>query len=367
MYVNKIKLINFRNYPEAEAEFINGINILYGYNAQGKTNILEAIYLSALGKSLRMARDSEMILFGSEGYFIEIDLIKKDRSYKIEIGVNNKKEKRIKISGKEIRKTREILGKLIVVLFSPDELKIIKESPHYRRRFLDILICQLNPSYLLNLQKYYKIAGQRNNLLKQIKKKKELEETLDIWNQEYAQTAVFIIKKRIEYLERLKEKTAKIHYKLTEGKEKNEIIYKPTFKQAINNKDFSVEKFLVELKQTKEIDIETGFTHIGPHRDDIIININGKGADRYGSQGQQRTAVLSLKLAEMEVIKEEIGENPVLILDDVFSELDIKRRQYLMEYLKGVQVFITCTGKDEEGSLIEDIKYYRINNGRIEY
>lgn len=366
MYVNKIKLVNFRNYPQAEVKFLNGINILYGYNAQGKTNIIEAIYLSALGKSLRAVRDSEMILFGSEGYFVEIDLNKNDRSYKIEIGVNNKKEKRIKISGREIKKTREIIGKLIVVLFSPDELKIIKESPYYRRRFLDILICQLNASYLLTLQKYYKIAGQRNNLLKQIKKRRELEETLDIWNQEYAETAVFLLKKRVEYIKTLKEKAEKIHEKLTEGKEKIDINYKSTFKRIIKE-NFSVEEFLLELEKTKDIDIEAGFTHIGPHRDDIIININEKDAGKYGSQGQQRTAVLSLKLAEMEVIKEEISESPVLLLDDVFSELDNKRRQYLLEYIKGVQVFITCTGKIDDSEFLGDIKYYRINNGSIEY
>ena len=366
MHINRVKLINFRNYPQVEMKFSKGINLLYGYNAQGKTNIIEAIYLSALGKSQRIARDSEMILFGSEGYFVEIDLIKRDRSYKIEIGVNNKKEKRIKIAGREIRKTGELLGKLIVVLFSPDELKIVKESPYYRRRFIDILVCQLSTLYLFNLQKYYKIAAQRNNLLKQIKKKRELEDTLDVWDREYVETAVLILKKRIEYLDRVKEKAEKIHEKLTEGREKLEITYKATFKDVSASIDQMSEKFMLALEQNRITDIEKGFTHIGPHRDDVIININGKDAGKYGSQGQQRTVVLSLKLAELEVIKEEAGEYPVLLLDDVFSELDEKRRRLLVEYIKDVQVFITSTEKLDDSEFYEKINYYKVNDGKIE-
>jgi len=366
MYVNKIKFINFRNYPKVEIDFFNGINFLYGDNAQGKTNIIEGIYLSALGKSQRIARDAEMILFGSEGYFIEIDLIKSDRSYKIEIGANNKKEKRIKIAGREIKKIGELLGKLIIVLFSPDELKIVKESPYYRRRFIDILVCQLSSSYLFNLQKYYKIAAQRNNLLKQIKKKRELEDTLEIWDKEYAETAVLILKKRIEILERIKEKAEKIHKKLTEGKETLEIYYKSTFKGFTEHIEQSTENFIKALQQNRSIDIETGFTHIGPQRDDIIIKINGKDAGNFSSQGQQRTAVLSLKLAELELIKEEIGEAPVLLMDDVFSELDAKRRRFLIEYIKDVQVFITSTEKLEDLNFINKINYYKIKEGKLE-
>jgi len=360
MYVNRIKLINFRNYQHVEVGFLNQINLLYGDNAQGKTNIIEAICLSSLGKSQRIARDSEMILFGSENYFVEIDLIKNNRSYKIEIGVTNKKEKRIKISGREIKKVGELLGKLIIVLFSPDELKIIKESPYYRRRFLDILICQLSASYLLNLQKYYRIAAQRNNLLKQIKKKRELVETLDIWDREFSQTAVLILKKRKEYIDKIKEKAEKIHLKLTEEKENLQIFYKSTFKGISASVDESIEEFMISLKHMRDADIEKGFTHIGPHRDDIIIKINGKDATKYGSQGQQRTVVLSLKLAELEVIREEIGEYPVLLLDDVFSELDAKRRRFLIDYIKGVQVFITSTEKLEDRYFIDNISYYRI-------
>ncbi|MGE5329967.1 MAG: DNA replication/repair protein RecF [Deltaproteobacteria bacterium] len=366
MYVNRIKLINFRNYQHLEVGFKKGINLLYGDNAQGKTNVIEAIHLGALGKSQRIARDAEMIFFGSQGYFIEIDLIKSERSYKIEIGVNNKKEKRIKLSGVEIKKIGELLGKLVIVLFSPDELRIIKESPYHRRRFLDILVCQLSASYLLNLQKYYKIAAQRNNLLKQIKLKRELIDTLDIWDIEYTQTAVLILKKRIEYFNKLKEKAQQIHYKLTNGNEILEISYKSTFKEFFDSTEHMSKNFAAALEKARKTDIDAGFSHIGPHRDDIVININSKDAGKFASQGQQRTAVLSLKLAELEVIKEEIGEYPILLLDDVFSELDMNRRKFLIEHIKDAQVFITSTEKLDDGCFIDNINYYRVNDGKIE-
>lgn len=366
MYVKNIKLINFRNYSNLSLDFSKDINLLYGENAQGKTNILEAIYLSAIGKSPRNARDTEMIYFGKEGYYIEINLIKNERNYKIEIGVNSKKEKKIKISGREIKKISELIGKLLVILFSPDELKLIKESPYFRRRFLDILICQLNSTYLLKLQRYYKITAQRNNLLKQLKINKSIRDTLEIWDREFAETAVFILKKRIELFNIIKEKAEKIHLKLTDNKEKLEIIYKNTASNDLNNFNMTEEEFLKKIKSIRDTDIEKGFTHIGPHRDDIIIKINNKDAGKYASQGQQRTIALSLKLAELDTIKEETGESPVLLLDDVFSELDSIRRRFILDNIRDTQVFITSTEKLEEGSFTENIRYYKVKEGKID-
>ena len=368
MYIKSLKLINFRNYIEQKISFCNKINYIYGNNAQGKTNILEAIYISSVGKSHRYAKDLELVCFGAQNYFIELDLVRNNRNYKIEIGFNNKKGKKIKVGGIELKKIGELLGKLVVVIFSPDDLKLVKDSPAYRRRFLDILICQLHVSYLFNLQQYIKILEQRNNLLKQVKFKPELESTIDVWDEKLEQVGSKIIKKRIEFILKIAENVRIIHSKITSYKENLEVIYKCNIIDE-NCDSMSYEeirdKFTKALKKNKDIDFKRGFTSVGPHRDDFKLLINELDVEKYGSQGQQRTVVLSLKLAEIEILKEEIQESPVLLLDDVFSELDENRRNFLKAYIKDIQVFITSTDKLWENSKNTNIKVIKVTNGNI--
>ena len=368
MYIKGIRLVNFRNYEKQEIKFSSNGNLLFGYNAQGKSNILEAIYICALGKSYRFARDAEMIHFGKDGYFVEIELIKNDRSYKIEFGFDKVKGKRIKVGGVELKKIGELLGKLNVVMFGPDDLKMVKESPEHRRRFLDILICQLYSTYLYDLQQYYKILEQRNNLLKQIRLKPNIEETIDIWDLKLEEIGSKIIKKRYEFVEKISEQVKKIHYNLTSENEELEVRYKCCIREEnLNNMEYSVirERYKASLKQNMKIDIKRGFTGVGPHRDDLILTINKTDVEKYGSQGQQRTVVLSLKLSQLEIIKEEIDESPVLLLDDVFSELDENRRIFLMKYIEKMQVFITTTEDNEVFINKNNFKKFRVNKGIV--
>ena len=368
MYIESLKLINFRNYIEQKINFSKNINFIYGNNAQGKTNILESIYLCSVGKSHRYAKDIELVYFGEQHYYIEAALIRNNRNYKIEISFNNKKGKKIKAGGIELKKIGELLGKVVVVMFSPDDLKLVKDSPAYRRRFLDILICQLHASYLFNLQQYIKILEQRNNLLKQVKFKPEFESTIDVWDEKLEQVGSKIIKKRIEFIDKIAQTVKMVHSNITSYKENLEIIYKCNIIDE-NYGNISYEeirdKFAKVLKKNKDIDFKRGFTSVGPHRDDFKLLINKLDVEKYGSQGQQRTVVLSLKLAELEILKEEIQENPILLLDDVFSELDENRRNFLKAYIKDLQVFITSTDNLWENPDNKDIKVLKVTNGSI--
>ncbi len=367
MYIKKIKLKYFRNYSYQEIDFFSKGNMLFGDNAQGKTNILEAIYVCAVGKSHRQAKDNELVNFRSNGYFIEIDLIKKDRSYKIEVGFRDK-EKKIKVAGNELRRVGELPGKLVVVMFSPDDLRMVKDSPAYRRRFIDILICQLYSSYLFSLQQYYKILNQRNSLLKQIKINPQLKSTLGIWDEKIAENGSKIVCQRNEFIRKIALSSKSIHDKLTSGKEELQIHYKNSLIEkrldAVSEKMLK-QKIMEELQEFRDLDIRRGFTSAGPHRDDIEIMINKREAGKFGSQGQQRTAVLSLKLAELDILREEIQENPVLLLDDVFSELDQKRQEFLEEYIKDIQFFITSTDFIDCKVYGKEIKQFRVENGNV--
>lgn len=364
MYIERIKLINFRNYENQEVSFSKEINCLYGDNAQGKTNLLEAIHICSLGKSHKMSRDSELVFFKKEGYFIEIDLIRNNRKCKIEVGGSDGKRKKIKISGKETNKRRELIGKLIVVLFSPDEMKIIKEGPQNRRRFLDILGAQLSTAYLFDLQQYQKVMEQRNTLLRQIYYNPLLEDTLDVWDQKLAQFGARIIIKREEIIKKLNEKIIDIHKEITNNQE----IIKLEYKNSVikNNTQNLQNKIQEEIKKSRRSDIKRGITQVGPHRDDILFIINEKDAEKFCSQGQQRTAVLSLKLAELGIVKDTIGENPVLLLDDVFSELDEGRRIMLAKHIRETQTFITSTDKIELINFENRVNYIYIKDGRVQ-
>ena len=349
MWINKIKMINFRNYKNEEIELNKNINIFYGENAQGKTNIIEAIFLCSVGKSFRAKKDREMINLDSQNASVEINYQKKDREGKIKIDLGNKKL--IYLNGIKIKKLSELLGNINVVIFTPDDINILKGSPQNRRRFLDIMISQLRPNYMYNLNSYLKTLEQRNNYLRQIREENKDENLLDIWDEKLAEYDYIIYKYRNEFIKKKKKKIKNIHSEITNNKEDIELIY--------TTECTSKENILNLLKQRRKLDIIKGYTTKGIHRDDFYININGKRLDVYGSQGQHRTAILSLKLAELNIIYDDIGEYPILLLDDFMSELDESRRKSFLEKMKNAQVIITCTDKitlENNENLIYNVK-----------
>ena len=353
MWIKKIKINNFRNYKSQEINLEKNINIFYGENAQGKTNIIEAIFLSSMGKSFREKKDKEMIMLGEEKSNIEIEYEKTDRDGKIKIELGNKKI--VYINGIKIKKLSELLGKINVVIFTPDDINILKGGPQNRRRFLDIMISQLRPNYMYNLNLYLKTLEQRNNYLRQIKEENKNENMLDIWDEELSNYAINIYNYRKEFIEKIKNKIKNIHSEITNNKEEIEIEY---LSECI-----SKEKYLELLKQRRKLDIIKGYTTKGIHRDDFNIYINKKELGIYGSQGQHRTAILSLKLSELNIVKDEIGESPILLLDDFMSELDEKRRKNFLEKINDVQVIITCTEKIDIEN--KEILVYNVKSGDV--
>ena len=353
MWIKKIKIKNFRNYNYQEINLEKNINIFYGENAQGKTNIIEAIFLCSLGRSFRTNKDIEMIQLNEENAIIEIEYERTDRNGKIKIELSKKKN--IYLNGIKIKKLSELLGNLNIVIFTPDDINILKGGPENRRKFLNIMISQLRPNYLHVLNLYLKTIDQRNKYLKQIKEENKDENLLEIWDEKLADYSIKIYEYRKEFIEKIIEKIENIHNKITNNKEKIEIEYIT----ECNDK----EKYLKILKERRKLDIIKGFTTKGVHRDDFVIYINKKKINIYGSQGQNRTAMLSLKLAELQVINDEIGEYPILLLDDFMSELDKTRRKNFLENIKDTQVIITGTEKLD----IENLKYleYNVSNGQV--
>ena len=335
MWIKNIKIKNFRNYNQEEINLEKNINIFYGKNAQGKTNIIESIFLCSLGKSFRAKKDNEMIKLNEENAIVEIEYEKSDRDGKIKIEIGNKKN--IYLNGIKIKKLSELLGNLNIVIFTPDDINILKGGPQNRRRFLDIMISQLRPNYMHILNLYLKTIEQRNKYLRQIKEEHKDENLLEIWDEKLAEYAVKIYEYRKEFIEKIIKKINIIHKNITNGEEQIELEYIT----ECDNK----EKYLQLLKERRKLDIIKGFTTKGIHRDDFVIYINKKEIKIFGSQGQNRTAMLSLKLAELQVIYDEIGEYPILLLDDFMSELDRTRRKNFLENIEGTQVIITGTEK----------------------
>ncbi len=353
MYIEKIKLNNFRNYEQLELDLNQNINIIYGNNAQGKTNILESIFLCSFGKSFRTTKEKEMIKFNEESALIQIYYKKKDRDGNIKIEIGNKKQ--INLNGIKIKKLSELLGNLNIVIFTPDDINILKDGPAGRRRFLDIMIGQLRPNYVYNLNMYIKTIEQRNNYLRQIREENKTVDMLEIWDEKLAEYGEKIFNYRNEFIEKISKKINEIHKSITDEKEELEIEY---ISNCENKKEY-----LKLLNERRKLDILKGFTTKGIHRDDFVIYINGKEVSTYGSQGQNRTAVLSLKLSELKVIYDELGEFPILLLDDFMSELDEQRRKNFLNNIKDTQVILTGTDKIE----LSDVKYniYKIKNGEI--
>ena len=347
MWINNIKLVNFRNYDNKIIKLYKNINVFFGENAQGKTNILESIFLCSIGKSFRTSKERELIKFNEKNSLVEINYQKKDREGKIKIELGEKKQ--IYLNGIKLKKLSELLGNINMVIFTPEDINILKGAPQNRRKFLDVMISQLRPNYMHLLTLYLKTLEQRNNYLKQIKFEHKDPSLLDIWDEKLVEYGIKIYEYRKNYIEKLYEHVKKIHKEITNEKEKIEINY---FSDANTRQNF-----INELKSRRKLDIIKGYTTKGIHRDDFMIYINGKEIQIYGSQGQNRTAILSLKLAELNVISEEIGENPILLLDDFMSELDSKRRKNFLERIKDIQVIITCTEK----LVLEKSKYFSYN------
>lgn len=359
MYIKKVKLENFRNYDNLEVEFKKDFNLIYGNNAQGKTNILEAIYLSAIGKSFQTNKDSEMIKIGKEKAKVEIEYETKDREGKITVEIADKKT--FFINGIKQKKISDIIGKINIVIFYPDNIDIIKGGPAERRRFLDIMISQLKPNYIHILNKYLKTLDQRNAYLKQIKFDNKSKDMLEIWDESLSQLSYQIYTYRSEYIQKIKEKIKVIHNKITNCGQQDEKIEISFISSGKSQKDF-----YENLLRNRENDIRKGYTSTGSHRDDFDIYINDKKVNVYGSQGQQRTSVLSLKLTELNIIQDEIEEPPILLLDDFMSELDENRRNNLTNAIENNQVFITCTDKilvEEKNNTIYHIENAKLSKG----
>ena len=370
MIIKSLELADFRNYENLKIDFSSGTNILYGDNAQGKTNILEAIFVSATTKSHKGSKDKEIIRFGKEEAHVRTILERDNAEYRIDMHLRKNKSKGIAIDGQKIKRASDLIGKLNVVLFSPEDLSIIKNGPSERRRFMDIELCQLDQIYLNSLSKYNKLVVERNKVLKDLFEHPENSVLLDVQDKQLCEYGSVIIKTREKFIRDLNEIIRPIHEKLTGGKEFLSVYYEPN----VNSDEF--EK---KLRSSRQKDTYAKQTTVGPHKDDfsfIVCKSNEKenpdslqdGIDirKYGSQGQQRTASLSLKLSEIEIVKKAKKENPVLLLDDVLSELDSNRQNYLLNTIGDIQTIITCTGLDEfVNNRFSIDKLFRVTEGTV--
>ncbi len=364
MRVLSVKFENYRNLKNDIIQPCEGVNIIYGDNAQGKTNLLEAIWLFCGGHSFRSSKDSETIKWDKDYARLEMRFFGQEREQTAKILINNGK-KQVEINGVEKKSAAALIEKFCAVVFSPEHLNLIKRGPSQRRKFIDSAICREKLQNAVILSKYNRVLVQRNSLLKDIYRRPSLEETLSVWDEPLIMNGAMLIKKRMDYVEMLSQRAKNYHNGISKNSENLEINYVSSIEAKISDStDEIAEKFRKKLEDNRKDDIRTGITNFGPHRDDIEILINGKNTRAFGSQGQQRSAVLSLKLAEASVLKERMGEEPVILLDDVLSELDSKRQDFLLNELKDCQVFITCCEKSNKEQLKEG-KIFFLKNGEV--
>ena len=360
MFIRKIVLKNFRNYDSLELSAAPGINVIYGKNGQGKTNILEALFLCAIGKSFRTSHDVEMIKNGKKEYFVEV-YIEDNLFSKISVRYDRKKSKIICVDGACISKMRFLMGKLVGVMFSPEDMRLVSDGPSQRRKFIDIAICQLSSSYYHALLMYNKAVKEKNSLLMTADLRKMNRVTLDVYNEAIAEYGSIIYCERLYFINRLSHYAAESHKFISEKNEELCVKYLPSCNYLVNfnyNCEQNVNKNIIkedikrnlysELCSEKNVSRETEQRKslIGPHRDDFDVFFNGVNLKQYGSQGQKRTAVISVKHAELQIMKEITGRTPILFLDDVMSELDSDRKKKIVECFKDVQTFITCADHD---------------------
>ncbi|WP_026174199.1 DNA replication/repair protein RecF [Effusibacillus pohliae] len=367
MRLQTLELRDFRNYRSLSLRLSPQVTIFVGQNAQGKTNILESVLLLALAKSHRAGRDAEMIRWGAESAWVSGKVERSRRTYSLDLNIFER-GKKVRVNGVEKRKISDFIGHLNVVLFAPEDLLLVKGGPQVRRRFLDIELGQMSPQYLHNLSRYQKVLQQRNNILKDSERVDSgLLGTLAVWDEQLVEYGTKIIRKRLEFVDKLQQFSAEIHKRITSGGEELTLEYKCSLLQQGDSPDALADRFRAQLAVRQKDDFRRGSTSVGPHRDDIEVRIDGKDVQTYGSQGQQRTAALSIKLAEIELIRHEVGEYPVLLLDDVLSELDEMRQLHLLDGMgERVQTLITTTMTyGLEQLMREKAVVYRVRNGTV--
>ena len=357
MILKSIELCNFRNYKREIFKFHPGTNVLYGDNAQGKTNVLEAIFVGGTTKSHRGSKDAEMIRKGQRDAHLRYFVEKRNRTIKVEIHMKKERSKGIAIDGLPIKNSNELMGISNIIFFSPEDLGIINDGPEKRRRFMDMELCQLDKIYVHNLVNYNKVLLQRNKLLKDIAFNPSLADTLDVWDEQLVSYGLELIKIRQRFVENLNGIIYDIHNRLSGNKEQLKLVYEPDVTEA---------DFKTKLASSRDRDIRQKTTGYGPHRDDMNFLLGDMDVRKYGSQGQQRTCALSLKLSEIELVKSITGDTPVLLLDDVFSELDANRQNYLLDSISDVQTIVTCTGLDEFiNNRFHLDKVFYVTNGHV--
>ena len=355
MFIKQLSLYKFRNINSAKISPVPGINIFYGANGAGKTNILEAVYFCAVSRSQRTSADGELIMFGEPEAHIQTLIDNDGRTDKIDAHLKRFGKKGVAVNGVPVKKLNELYGTLYAVIFSHEDLKLLKASPGERRRFIDMELCQLSGVYYYNLSRYYKVLKERNNLLKSIHQKTN-DETLSVWDAQLVEYGAKIIAKREEYVQTLNEAAGSVH-KLLTG-ETLRTVYEPNVPAAY---------FESKLQKARSRDIQQGNTSVGPHRDDLTFLLNDTlDAKIFGSQGQQRTVALSLKLSEIQIIKQEKLTTPVLLLDDVLSELDSARQTAVLDNIFGTQIILTCTGVEH---MLDEYagkgKVFMVENGAV--
>jgi len=357
MVIKSLELADYRNYESLDIKFDKGTNILFGDNAQGKTNILEAIYVAATTKSHKGSKDKDIVNFDKDEAHIRTYLEKDHVETRVDMHLRKSKSKGIAVDGTKLKKAADLLGLCNVVFFSPEDLGIIKNGPAERRRFIDMELCQLDSIYLYNLNNYNKIVNQRNKLLKDMYMNPDLKETLNIWDMQLVSYGTKIMERRKIFVDQLNEIIFDIHKKLSGDREELKIVYEP---------NVEIENFEKNMRMSRDRDIKAKMTTVGPHRDDFSILVGNVDIRKFGSQGQQRTAALSLKLSEIELVKKITKDNPVLLLDDVFSELDSRRQNYLLNSIGEIQTIITCTGLEEfVNNRFEINRVYKVENGKV--
>jgi len=358
MWVSDISATGFRNLAVEGQQLSPGINILHGMNAQGKTSFLEAVYFCAFGRGVKPgATDRDLVQFGKNEAHVKLEMHRTNTSATLDAHIQrlgNKSKKAMFVNQVSIRHMKDLFGQLLVVMFSPEDLRLIKAGPQERRRFMDMEICQLSPVYYSDLKEYHRALKQRNALLKTLYKDKTMEDSLSIWDEQLARYGERITKSRTNFVEKINLIANQIHNNITQGTENLQLTYEPNI----------THDYLQVLTKSHTRDIAQGTTTQGIHKDDINFTINNISARHFGSQGQQRTAALSAKLAEIEIIKSSTGETPILLLDDVLSELDGSRQKFLLDQIKDIQTLVTCTGL-EDVLKIKEQKILRMVNGEI--
>ena len=367
MILTQLTVKNFRNYEALELSFAPGLSVFTGRNAQGKTNLLEAIHVLCTGRSHRTARDKEMIRHDDDMSFAERAYIaavcrQRDGDHQLEVALTHRGRKAVRVNGSSITRLGDLMGHMNAVMFSPEDLNLIKDGPAWRRRFMDMTLSQARGGYFFLLQRYQRALLQRNELLKRIQREGKGEETIEVWEAQLAEAGAALSLRRRDFAEFLSVNARAIHGRLTNDQEQLEIRYESALEGNLQQRQEQLAELLLRNRQR---DIRLGATTAGPHRDDLAVRINGADARSDASQGQRRTAVLSMKLAELKLMEEMTSEAPILLLDDVFSELDGARREMLQDYIGRVQTFITCVDLESLALKEGSVRRFKVDHGIV--